>query len=119
MLKNIDKHAMVITNDKELMVIGGFQEREDGLFCASRKNCYILKNGQWKYHSSYQKYRMCITAITMPNGIYMYLAGTQKDLETFANFYQTVAKSGNLVLKFQIVKSSMEKGLQFHQQNWY
>ena len=74
--KHMCKHAMVITNDKELMVIGGFQEREDGFYCASRKNCYILKNGKWILHSSYQKYRMFITAITMPNGIYIFGGNT-------------------------------------------
>ena len=75
--KNIDKHAMVITNDKELMVIGGFQESKDGTYCASRKNCYILKDGKWKYHSSYQTYKMSITAITMPNGIYIFGGDTK------------------------------------------
>ena len=60
-------HSMVMTNNKEPMVIGGTIDAN-----VPTKVCYILKNGQWTIHSVLPEFRIYSSAITMPQGIYVF-----------------------------------------------
>ena len=58
---------MVITNEREVMVLGGALAAD-----VPTKMCYILKNGQWIKHSVLPEFRIYSSAITMPQGIYIF-----------------------------------------------
>ena len=59
--KILIKPTLLLTSENELMCIGGSYNRE----------CYILKNGEWKFHSLLQEERLGSAVVQMPNGIYV------------------------------------------------
>ena len=56
------KPTLLLKNENELMCIGGSWNRK----------CYILKNGEWKFHSLLQEERLGSAVVQMPNGIYVF-----------------------------------------------
>ena len=57
-------HSMVITNNNELMILGGN--------CDDEKQCYKLVNGKWQKQNPLTQPRKWAVRIVMPNGIYCF-----------------------------------------------
>ena len=57
-------HSMVITNNNELMTLGGGYGDE--------KQCYKLENGKWQKQNPLTQPRRYALAITMSDGIYIF-----------------------------------------------
>ena len=70
--ESIFAHSMVITNTNQLMILGGHIGPLRDNFDASRQNCYIYENCQWKFHSSMIEPRLFSVAVSMPHGIYVF-----------------------------------------------
>ena len=78
--KALSGHALVLTNNNKLMIIGGNTltgiNAMSGYNPKTGKICYIFENGNWRCHSMLSERRSKALAISMPNGIYVFGGST-------------------------------------------
>ena len=91
--KKSHSHAMVLTNDNEILICGKSHWQDRKEFCNSKKKyvirdekvpgrkCLKLEKDKWVHHSTLNFEREDFTAITMPNGIYLYGGSSSKTLQ--------------------------------------
>ena len=56
------RNSLVVMNDGNVLSLGG----------RVTKNCFVLTEKSWRYHSTLRKFRNHGVAVTMPNGVYVF-----------------------------------------------
>ena len=93
--KALSGHALVLTNNNKLMIIGGNTLTGINAIAMntytpkSGKICYILENGHWRCHSMLSERRSKALAMSMPNGIYVFGGSTCEFLPNEASKWTT------------------------------
>ena len=56
--------SIILTNDNEILACGGSGK--------NKKQCLVLKEQKWEKHSDLNQIRLHASALTMPNGVYLF-----------------------------------------------
>ena len=81
--------SIILTNDNEILACGGGGKNE--------KQCLVLKEQKWEKHSDLNKERYHASAVTMPNGVYIFGGGSSKTTSEFLPNGSTTWQPGPVI----------------------